>query len=559
MIQTNRNLTQYLSSVYFMSKILFVNVLPSLLDLCTDILNGLSMIGLVFNWCDGEDDMLEWFSDICDKGNEEVKAFNAFPRQICGAISLSMIFWPGVVMATQNVALHVKTKDYNKIPYALIYIPFPGYIIYVEAKAFFHPNTRSYRQNLVKTLSMEAFYESFPQLVLQTVTIIYGYPTNLIQVLSILFSFLVLTKTMLMIDNQDEVTSEIQSKSVSENHAVLGSLKSAIKYNFWLFPLYISSVIYKVAVFSLTFAFFRIWSLLTMGLLVLQMIVLAKFVGFKDAHSWVYPVFNNFFLINIGGANIPDAIKEEESIVEVRPFDEIEFRKETERTIKKSYKFAKRSIVLSFVHHTIMLTTIVLLVVWYGNGDKVDIEEYNTDNSTYLENFFLKEVFKTKVYWQEMRSELYPYKIQDSRICISKTKHESVSFSSNNNYNSYLEILDACQALETQLHLYDFLLIVSGVTLIGLFNLVLSIYSARDVKIRKTLDNISLQQSTDDKESQTDTSLPLNQEEKELAFDIAFTVARNNSSVRKRKSVPWATHFDAKAEVSVTTDQDCNV
>ena len=56
---------------------------------------------------------------------------------------------------------------------------------------------------------------------------------------------------------------------------------------------------------------------------------------------------NNFFLINIGGTNIPDTINEEESIADVRPFDELEFRRETERTIKKSYKFAKRSINLS--------------------------------------------------------------------------------------------------------------------------------------------------------------------------------------------------------------------
>lgn len=548
MVEFDQNIAQYLSSIYFMSKILFINVLPSLLDLCTDILNGLSMIGLVFNWCDEEGKTLEWFSDICEKGEVEKMAFNALPRKICGAISLSMIFWPGVVMAIQNIALHIKTKEYNKIPYSLIYLFFPAYIIYVEAKAFFHPNTRSYRQNLVKTLSMEAFYESFPQLVLQTITIIYGYPTNPIQVLSISFSFLVLTKTMLMIDNQDEVTSEMQSKSMPENRAVLGSLKSAIKYNFWLFPLYISSVIYKVGVFSLTVAFFRIWSLLTMSLLIIQMIVLAKVVGFKDAHAWVYPVFNNFFLINIGGTNIPDTIKEEESVADVRPFDELEFRRETERTIKKSYKFAKRSIVLSFIHHTVMLITIVFLVLWFGNGDKMDMNEYQQQNSTYVENFFLSEVFKTKVYWQEMRSELYPYKIQESNICNPKTTFDPSSFIPKGNLTLYSTALDACKYLETQLHLYDFLLIIGGVTLVGLFNLVLSIYSARDVKIRKTLDNISLQPATDDKESQTDHSHFWNKDEKTMAFDIAF-----NNSITNRNSLP---HIPIRSVVDPIADDD---
>ena len=114
MVEIDQNIAKYLSSAYFMSKILFINVLPSLLDLCTDILNGLSMIGLVFNWCDEEGKTLEWFSDICEKGEAEKRAFNALPRKICGAISLSMIFWPGVVMAIQNLALYIKTKEYNK-------------------------------------------------------------------------------------------------------------------------------------------------------------------------------------------------------------------------------------------------------------------------------------------------------------------------------------------------------------------------------------------------------------------------------------------------------------
>merc|ERR1711894_655394 len=139
-------------------------------------------------------------------------------------------------MALQTVALHIKTKEYNKIPHALVYLPFPAYIIYVEAKAFFHPNTRSYRQQLIQILSMEAFYESFPQLVLQTITIIYGYPTNMIQLLSMLFSFLVLTKTILMIDNQDEVTSgTLEGENAASNF--FASVRNAIQYNFWLFPL----------------------------------------------------------------------------------------------------------------------------------------------------------------------------------------------------------------------------------------------------------------------------------------------------------------------------------
>ena len=259
-------------------------------------------------------------------------------------------------------------------------------------------------------------------------------------------------------------------------------------------------------------------------------------------------MFNNFFLINIGGTNIPDTMKEEESIADFRPFDELEVRRETEKTIKNSYKFAKRSIVLSFIHHTVMLITIVLLVLWFGNGDDMDMAEYQQQNSTYVENFFLREVFKTKVYWQEMRSELYPYKIQESIICNPKNALDPSSFTPNGNLTLYSTALDACKYLETQLHLYDFLLIIGGVTLVGLFNLVLSIYSARDVKIRKTLDNISLQPATDDKESQTDHSHFWSKDEKTMAFDIAFS-----NSITKRNSLA---HIPVRSVGSTIADDD---
>ena len=179
---------------------------------------------------------------------------------------------------------------------------------------------------------------------------------------------------------------------------------------------------------------------------------------------------------------------------------------------------------------------------------KMDMNEYQQQNSTYVENFFLREVFKTKVYWQEMRSELYPYKIQESNICNPKNALDPSSFIPNGNLTLYSTTLDACKYLETQLHLYDFLLIISGVTLVGLFNLVLSIYSARDVKIRKTLDNISLQSPTDDKESQTDNSYFWNKDEKTMAFDIAF-----NNSITKRNSLA---HIPVRSVVSPIADDD---
>ena len=542
MVISDRNCrVKYLSAFWFMSKVLFINVLPSLLDLTTDILNALAMIGVLnfFHLCDKEDGVLQIVSGVCEKTKEE-KNFNAMPRKIAGAISLSMIFWPGIVMAVKMIALQIKNKDYKKIPHAIRYLPFPIYIIFVEARAFFHPNTRSYRQQLIQTLSMEAFYESFPQLVLQTITIIYGYPTNMIQLLSILFSFLVLTKTILLIDNQDEITKEITDGETDGDgwHGRLASLKITVQYNFWLFPLYISSVVYKVAVFSLTFAFFRIWSLLTMALLIIQMILLAKFIGFEDVYSWVYPVFNNFFLINIGGANMPNPSGSTAEDEEIRPFDEHSVEGEKEKTIERSYKFAKRSIIISFFHHTLILIIIAFLVLRYGEADGLISTEDQKTNSTSTDNFFSNEVLKTRKYWQEMRHELYPYNKKDDDICIAvQTEEFGMELEANKSMEAYTKLLDNCQLLERKIKIYHFLLIVVGVTVVGLFNLVLSIYSARDVNVRKTLENVSDESKTD-KEIQTETNpSSTNREAKVKAFDNAFLVKDNKNPLKKRNSV----------------------
>lgn len=317
-------------SLGLMIKILVFNILPSLMDLTTDILNGLDMIGSVklseicklFGIYGGKNnvDKIQLVFNVCK--DTEVKqewSNNAFTRQTVGITSLAVVFLPGIVKAMKMLAKHVRNNDYIKIPTVIFYLPFPLYIMYVQLKALFQPNTKDMQKRLIRTLSMEAFYESFPQLVLQTITIMYGYPVTIIQILSIVFSFILLAKTTPMIDSQE--TSELSTET--ENKSKIGcctSLKNAVKYIFWLLPLYLSSIIYKVAVFSLTVAYFRTWALLTMVLLMIELIILAKVTGFQGLYEWVYPVFSNFFIINIGGANTSssDHIKKARSYVEKR-------------------------------------------------------------------------------------------------------------------------------------------------------------------------------------------------------------------------------------------------
>ena len=198
------------SSFWEMQKIFFLSILPSLMDLTTDILNGLDMIDfhdffdlLPHSLCGGENSLLSDAFNACKK-HKIAKGSEALTRYTIGIISISLVFLPGVVKAIKMTASHVKNRDYLKIPTVIFYIPFPLYIMFRQLTAFCQPNTRHMQKRLLRTLTMEAFYESFPQLVLQTIAIIYNYPSSHIQKISIGCSFLLLTKTTIMIDSQDE-------------------------------------------------------------------------------------------------------------------------------------------------------------------------------------------------------------------------------------------------------------------------------------------------------------------------------------------------------------------
>ena len=450
--------TKCCRSVCRMIKILFIYIIPSLLDWSTDILNGLDMIGFgyLYDIC-GWNMWLQKAFNVC-KEVEENEDRNAFTRQALGSLSLAIVLLPGMIKAMKMLAKHVKKQEYRKMPTVVRYLPFPLYITFIQLKALLSPNTRDVQKRLIRTLRMQAFCESFPQVVLQTMTIMYpinGHPPSIIQIISILFSITMLTKTTIMMDNQDDETLEANTKT--EKRAKTGcctSLKKAIKYIFWTLPLCLSSIIYKVAVFSLTFAYLRFWALLTMCLWMIELIILAKATDFKDCNSWVYPVLGNLFIINIGGANAStsDHTKETFSYAE-----------------KKKRSFAKRVVFLSFFHHTLVLITIIILV--FSAENLVQKDDGNTTTALY--NFFATALVNTKIHWHEMHEVLYPYKAQNYTIDDLSPYNITLSIDPLAALPRYEKLFKENKHLTFQSRIYDFLLIMGGVTLCGLFNLVL--------------------------------------------------------------------------------------
>ena len=129
-----------------------------------------------------------------DKGN------SAMEKDALGYISLGIVFLPGIVEALNVLATHLQNGDYRKAPMVLCYLPYLMYISYAPKllsstwidillgrKIITDNLDQKAEQSLIRALSIEAFYESFPQLVFQTISRIYSYQLTLIQA-SIVFS-----------------------------------------------------------------------------------------------------------------------------------------------------------------------------------------------------------------------------------------------------------------------------------------------------------------------------------------------------------------------------------
>ena len=506
-------------------RLLILSILPSLLDLSTDILNALDMILSSLGYCfDCNDPFLKSLINMC-KDNSTCPISNigssALSKPTMGYISIVIIFFPGMVKAFYHVMVCLQKDEYKKVPKALCYLPFPLYLLFKQMKAILNPLDPVAEQDLIRVLSMEAFYESFPQLVLQMISIIYSYNLTYVQALSIAFSLLMLAKTVILLDSAEPIrvvrtNVEESSRPANDVHDIensnentmenvnqkeqdvgknkvsgycttaLSALLSTLKYMVWVLPLYLTSIIFKIAAFSITIAYLRIFACVTMGLLIIELFVLAKYTGFKKFADQIYPVLSNFFIVNIGGAHIrqKQVMNKEELEQYSTQFDNM-------------YKFAKRSVTLSYLHHTMVLVLIAILVVNVGKMDenrKPDVNEtifsqefHCNETLSCVEKAIQSTIADLKVHWNEMHEWLYPYckyKNCGQNGLITEimrlTMEDKMEEKKWKNPNGEWKII----AIEEYSKIYPFMIIIASVILVGLLNLMLSIYSARDIKAR---------------------------------------------------------------------------
>ena len=185
---------------------------------------------------------------------------------------------------------------------------------------------------------MEAFFGSFCQLVLQGYTILYGYPVTITQVISMSFSLLSLARTSICLD--------ITMKKVE-----FGFIEN-LKHTLSILPCYTSAIVFRVTSFGLTIAYFRIWSIVPISLLFLELAVVSYLRYRKVEEKSRRFAFVYLTCLSNAGVLNANNIGEWNSDTKDKKDDD------------DGRRFIRRSSVITFIHHVIVLSTIMVFTIY---------------------------------------------------------------------------------------------------------------------------------------------------------------------------------------------------
>lgn len=293
----------------------------SLFDVVSDVINSLNFLGY-YNIQNG---------NITLPGNETFVSENLFLQnnnsslynitdtriiedtnnvhEIWGIISMVFVFLPGIIggliFAIIFILMGILDRDYTDILMALFGVflsgLFPlaflivqlGTIIFILLKR--KPGTHP-QFILTCLINLESSVESVGQLCLQLFTLLYGYPSNMIQKITIATSFFQIARCSIL--NDMEARLFIDDEKIS--------FGDSIKETFQRLPTYISTIIFRVASLVLCMAYLRIYAIVPMIVLIMELFVVAwiRYRNNDDIQildklcSVLYLVFSNIGVLN---------------------------------------------------------------------------------------------------------------------------------------------------------------------------------------------------------------------------------------------------------------------
>ena len=232
--------------------------------------------------------------------------------------------WPGIFIAASVVLL---------FPFLLITQQIRG-IINTCKKG---KNSHHFLDDLAGYVGAEAYFESFPQLVLQVYTICNGYCVTTIQIISIVFSLFSIAKTSVSTDTY--MTKYLKETSATFDQYLVHTIQSL--------PSYLATILFRVASFSLTITFLRHYAIATCFILLAELAIPCYFrIKLIKDRSCIIDDSLYIWLTNIGVTNahgLGTEFKEDNKVVA---------------------HFIRNSSLTTFFHHISILIMIMVISIY---------------------------------------------------------------------------------------------------------------------------------------------------------------------------------------------------
>ena len=325
-----------------------LSFLLATLDLVTDYINAFDLLG--------------YHVDFLSHSEEKsISPISEEEKTTWGYISLSIMFLPGVLIAIPKIFESLYRKEFLEAILSLLLmftfpLILPSFLLMKIILIFIGSDCLNQWMEKMKPyrvsgVGAEAYYESFPQLVLQLYILLNNYNVTRIQKISILVSVVTITNNSILTDI--EMRCHIKNESTT--------LKEKLKARIKKLPCYLTTVAFRAGSFALTIAYLREISIGTNLLLLIIMAIISylRVSGrrngedkFSDAANYC---FTNFGVMSVHGFGLDTEENEDGK------------RRQEEEDPTAITKFLRRTNWATFIYHTIILGVIMVLAyfeVW---------------------------------------------------------------------------------------------------------------------------------------------------------------------------------------------------
>ena len=303
---------------------------------------------------------------------------------VWGSVAIVIMLIPGIMTIIMTCSTKTKYEYFTmrhgtvfaRIRNLVALLMFPLTVILFQIYGVFsHQNTEVHGFMAIG-VALEAFLESFLQLVLQMFTICYGYEVTTTQVVTICASFVILSKASIDLD------LEMYEHELTFCGIVVHFLK--------MIPAYCTTIAFRAVAFAVTLAFLRVWALIPMILLMIELIVTYRvsFGTFGTIDGCGYSPFVALMITNLGVTNV-GMIGATENIGK----DEREDGSCVSSYIEPTNRFIRFSSFVSYLHHAIVLSGILGLLEidqnYFEHWKSPTFILKNYDQTFYVHRFYI--------------------------------------------------------------------------------------------------------------------------------------------------------------------------